>query len=67
MAKKRTNVIPIIEDADTHQVRMLVGMVDVIFSMLLTGSGSPLCFFWMVLLFLYVRSATFVETDGMAL
>jgi len=33
MAKKRTNVIPIIEDArHPHKYRMLVGMVDVIFA-----------------------------------
>ena len=33
MAKKRTNVIPIIEDARHPQrYRMLVGMVDVIFA-----------------------------------
>ena len=33
MAKKRTNVIPIIEDArHPARYRMLVGMVDVIFS-----------------------------------
>jgi rRNA 2'-O-methyltransferase fibrillarin len=33
MAKKRTNVIPIIEDArHPTRYRMLVGMVDVIFS-----------------------------------
>ena len=33
MAKKRTNVIPIIEDArHPTKYRMLVGMVDVIFS-----------------------------------
>jgi rRNA 2'-O-methyltransferase fibrillarin len=33
MAKKRTNVIPIVEDArHPHKYRMLVGMVDVIFS-----------------------------------
>ena len=33
MAKKRTNVIPIIEDARRpHKYRMLVGMVDVIFA-----------------------------------
>ncbi len=32
-AKKRTNVIPIIEDArHPHKYRMLVGMVDVIFA-----------------------------------
>ena len=33
MAKKRTNVIPIIEDArHPTKYRMLVGMVDVIFA-----------------------------------
>jgi fibrillarin-like rRNA methylase len=33
MAKKRTNVVPIIEDArHPAKYRMLVGMVDVIFS-----------------------------------
>lgn len=33
MAKKRTNIIPIIEDArHPHKYRMLVGMVDVIFA-----------------------------------
>ena len=33
VAKKRTNVIPIIEDArHPHKYRMLVGMVDVIFA-----------------------------------
>lgn len=33
MAKKRTNVIPIVEDArHPHKYRMLVGMVDVIFA-----------------------------------
>lgn len=33
MAKKRTNVIPIIEDARHPQkYRMLVGMVDVVFA-----------------------------------
>jgi rRNA 2'-O-methyltransferase fibrillarin len=33
MAKKRTNVIPIIEDArHPARYRMLVGMVDIIFS-----------------------------------
>jgi len=33
MAKKRTNVIPIIEDArHPHKYRMLVGMVDVVFA-----------------------------------
>ena len=33
MAKKRTNVIPIIEDArHPAKYRMLIGMVDVIFS-----------------------------------
>ena len=33
MAKKRTNVIPIIEDARHPQkYRMLVGMVDVLFA-----------------------------------
>ena len=33
MAKKRTNVIPIIDDArHPHKYRMLVGMVDVIFA-----------------------------------
>ncbi len=32
-AKKRTNIIPIIEDArHPHKYRMLVGMVDVIFA-----------------------------------
>lgn len=69
MAKKRTNVIPIIEDArHPAKYRMLVGMVDVIFSDVAQPDQVHLfCFFWMVLLFLYVRSATFVETDGMAL
>lgn len=33
VAKKRTNVIPIIEDArHPHKYRMLVGMVDVVFA-----------------------------------
>jgi len=33
LAKKRTNIIPIVEDArHPHKYRMLVGMVDVIFS-----------------------------------
>jgi rRNA 2'-O-methyltransferase fibrillarin len=33
MAKKRTNIIPIIEDArHPHKYRMLIGMVDVIFA-----------------------------------
>src|ERR1700722_19358199 len=33
MAKKRTNVIPIVEDArHPHKYRMLVGMVDTIFA-----------------------------------
>lgn len=33
MAKKRTNVIPIIEDArHPHKYRMLVGMVDTVFA-----------------------------------
>ncbi|KAJ3082024.1 Small subunit processome complex component, partial [Rhizoclosmatium hyalinum] len=33
MAKKRTNVIPIVEDArHPHKYRMLVGMVDVVFA-----------------------------------
>ena len=33
VAKKRTNIIPIIEDArHPHKYRMLVGMVDVIFA-----------------------------------
>jgi rRNA 2'-O-methyltransferase fibrillarin len=33
MAKKRTNVIPIVEDArHPHKYRMLIGMVDVIFA-----------------------------------
>ena len=33
MAKKRTNIIPIIEDArHPHKYRMLLGMVDVIFA-----------------------------------
>jgi len=33
VAKKRTNIIPIIEDArHPHKYRMLIGMVDVIFA-----------------------------------
>jgi rRNA 2'-O-methyltransferase fibrillarin len=33
MAKKRTNIIPIIEDArHPHKYRMLVGMVDTVFA-----------------------------------
>jgi rRNA 2'-O-methyltransferase fibrillarin len=33
MAQKRTNVIPIVEDArHPHKYRMLVGMVDVVFA-----------------------------------
>lgn len=33
MAKKRTNIIPIIEDArHPHKYRMLVGMVDCVFA-----------------------------------
>jgi rRNA 2'-O-methyltransferase fibrillarin len=33
VAKKRTNIIPIIEDArHPHKYRMLVGMVDTIFA-----------------------------------
>lgn len=33
VAKKRTNIIPIIEDArHPHKYRMLVGMVDVVFA-----------------------------------
>lgn len=33
VAKKRTNIIPIIEDArHPHKYRMLVGMVDVLFA-----------------------------------
>lgn len=33
MAKKRTNVIPVIEDArHPHKYRMLVGMVDTVFA-----------------------------------
>ena len=45
MAKKRTNVIPIIEDArHPGRYRMLVGMVDVIFSDVYAAiSHSYLC------------------------
>ena len=32
VAKKRTNIIPIIEDARPHKYRMLIGMVDCIFA-----------------------------------
>merc|ERR1711916_82050 len=33
MAKKRTNIVPIIEDArHPHKYRMLIGMVDVVFA-----------------------------------
>ena len=33
VAKKRTNIIPIIEDArHSHKYRMLIGMVDIIFA-----------------------------------
>jgi len=44
MAKKRTNVIPIIEDArHPAKYRMLVGMVDVIFSDV--AQPDQVCFF----------------------
>ena len=61
MAKKRTNVIPIIEDArHPAKYRMLVGMVDVIFSDvaqpdqvigLLVDVLSPLMLTYMFLIF----------------
>ena len=52
MAKKRTNIIPIIEDArHPARYRMLVGMVDVIFSDV--AQPDQVCF--LVLLF-YLRS-----------
>lgn len=48
MAKKRTNVIPIIEDArHPAKYRMLVGMVDVIFSDV--AQPDQVCFFIFVL------------------
>jgi fibrillarin-like rRNA methylase len=45
MAKKRPNIIPIIEDARHPQkYRMLVPMVDVIFAgAAIAPSGSPAC------------------------
>ena len=44
MAKKRTNVIPIIEDArHPAKYRMLVGMVDVIFADV--AQPDQVCFF----------------------
>lgn len=69
MAKKRTNVIPIIEDArHPAKYRMLVGMVDVIFSdVAQPDQVHNFCLFLLVFLLLYVRSITFVETDGMVL
>ncbi|KAL8148319.1 hypothetical protein AgCh_005620 [Apium graveolens] len=46
MAKKRTNVIPIIEDArHPAKYRMLVGMVDVIFSDV--AQPDQVYFFWL--------------------
>ena len=61
MAKKRTNVIPIIEDArHPAKYRMLVGVVDVIFSEvsqpdqaigLLVDVLSPLMLTYMFLIF----------------
>lgn len=48
MAKKRTNVIPIIEDArHPAKYRMLVGMVDVIFSDV--AQPDQVCFFFVYL------------------
>lgn len=48
MAKKRTNVIPIIEDArHPSKYRMLVGMVDVIFSDV--AQPDQVCFYtWFI-------------------
>jgi rRNA 2'-O-methyltransferase fibrillarin len=46
MAKKRTNVIPIIEDArHPAKYRMLVGMVDVIFSDVAQPDQVHFCLF----------------------
>lgn len=48
MAKKRTNVIPIIEDArHPAKYRMLVGMVDVIFSDV--AQPDQVCFLCLIL------------------
>lgn len=50
MAKKRTNVIPIIEDArHPAKYRMLVGMVDVIFADV--AQPDQVCVFneWLIL------------------
>lgn len=49
MAKKRTNVIPIIEDArHPAKYRMLVGMVDVIFSDV-AQPDQVCCFFFFLI------------------
>lgn len=51
MAKKRTNVIPIIEDArHPSKYRMLVGMVDVIFSDVAQPDQVCLFIVWFIVL-----------------
>ena len=55
MAKKRTNVIPIIEDArHPAKYRMLVGMVDVIFSDV--AQPDQVCFFFYFLPVIFLGS-----------
>jgi len=61
MAKKRTNVIPIIEDArHPARYRMLVGMVDVIF--------SEVAHYFLLIIdtcFLIILFAMFVNLDSL--
>ena len=61
MAKKRTNVIPIIEDArHPARYRMLVGMVDVIF--------SKVAHYFLLIIdtcFLIILFAMFVNLDSL--
>lgn len=48
MAKKRTNIIPIIEDArHPAKYRMLVGMVDVVFADV--AQPDQVCFLYYIL------------------
>jgi len=56
MAKKRTNVHPIIEDArHPHKYRMLVGMVDVLFADVAQPDQARI---------LGINAATFLKTGG---
>lgn len=61
MAKKRTNVIPIIEDArHPHKYRMLVGMVDVMFADVAQPDQARIFFLFHVIYFSFFHFEGFI-------